>query len=263
MADLEIRLTDGNKMAMKHESTTRDLSRPFVFHIVAFGPHASEAPGIQVHWLLPPVSSLTHLPSFNFIPTALHWALSGPVFCPVFPVLMSYAQVSTCMHIAFARGSIGCVCMQTLTACNVHGKQRPAFTFLPSCPRQISSVADWMHSIPEPGNLFRTDVMARDNIHVMTKNLERNSKISVRNWNQALLRRPNPAILTAGVGRWNSAARIEQQIPNRCFDRNTLNPDSAVGPFHRILTADLLILRFIVGAWTPPDRRSLSDGRRD
>ncbi|KAJ7312770.1 hypothetical protein DFH08DRAFT_821932 [Mycena albidolilacea] len=149
MADLEIRLTDGNKMVMKHESTTRDLSRPFVFHIVAFGPHASEAPGIQVHWLLPPVSSLTHLPSFNFIPTALHWALSGPVFCPVFPVLMSYAQ--------------------TLTACNVHGKQRPAFTFLPSCPRQISSVADWMHSIPEPGNLFHTDVMARDDIHVMTK----------------------------------------------------------------------------------------------
>jgi hypothetical protein len=61
------------------------------------------------------------------------------------------------------------------------------------------------------------------------------NKCYFRNWNQALLRRPNPAILTAEVGRWNSAARIEQQIPSRCFDRNTLNPDSTVGPFHRIL----------------------------
>ncbi|KAJ7696181.1 hypothetical protein B0H14DRAFT_3174690 [Mycena olivaceomarginata] len=108
MADLEVRSTDGNKMAMKRESATRDLSRWFP--------------------LIPPFSSLRHLPSFDFIPTALHWALSGPVFHPVFPVLMSCAQASTCMHIAFARGCIRCVCMQTLTACNVHGKQRTAFT---------------------------------------------------------------------------------------------------------------------------------------
>ncbi|KAJ7895591.1 hypothetical protein B0H14DRAFT_3125275 [Mycena olivaceomarginata] len=88
MVDLEVRSTDGNKLAMKRESATRDLSRWFP--------------------LIPPFSSLRHLPSFDFIPTALHWALSGPVFHPVFPVLMS--------------------CAQTLTACNVHGKQRTAFT---------------------------------------------------------------------------------------------------------------------------------------
>ncbi|KAJ7893147.1 hypothetical protein B0H14DRAFT_3125906, partial [Mycena olivaceomarginata] len=104
MADLEVRSTDGNKMAMKRESATRDLSRWF-------------------RWfpLIPPFSSLRHLPSFDFIPTALHWALSGPVFHPVFPVLMSCAQ-----HLHEA--CIGCVYMQTLTTCNAHGKQRSAFT---------------------------------------------------------------------------------------------------------------------------------------
>lgn len=47
MADLEVRSTDGNKMAMKRESATRDLSRWFP--------------------LIPPFSSLRHLPSFDFI----------------------------------------------------------------------------------------------------------------------------------------------------------------------------------------------------
>ncbi|KAJ7839383.1 hypothetical protein B0H14DRAFT_2588052 [Mycena olivaceomarginata] len=30
---------------------------------------------------------------------------------------------------------------------------------------------DWMHPVPEPDNLFHADVMARDDIHVMTKDL--------------------------------------------------------------------------------------------
>ncbi|KAJ7303442.1 hypothetical protein DFH08DRAFT_977125 [Mycena albidolilacea] len=92
------------------------------------------------------------------------------------------------MHIAVARGCIGCVCIQTLTACNGHRKQRSAFTVstlssstffrlaaillfmaVASLVPTANLVADWMHPVPEPDNLFHADVMALDDIHVMTK----------------------------------------------------------------------------------------------
>ncbi|KAJ7888854.1 hypothetical protein B0H14DRAFT_3127122 [Mycena olivaceomarginata] len=141
MADLEVRSTDGNKMAMKRESATRDLSRWFP--------------------LIPPFSSLPHVPSFNFIPTALHWALSGPVFRPVFPVLRLLPP-ATCM----GNRLISEACLHSYST--FFGLAAILLLMAVSSLMPTANL-DWMHPVPEPGNLFRTDVMARDDIHVMTK----------------------------------------------------------------------------------------------
>ncbi|KAJ7794524.1 hypothetical protein B0H14DRAFT_2598492 [Mycena olivaceomarginata] len=114
-------------MAMKHENTTRDQSGWFT--------------------LIPPFSSLPHLPSFDFISTTLHWGLPSPVFLSVLPKLMSW----------------------TLTAYAAWETEASAFTHLLSTCCDTSLDGGFFPHACSKSCCSAPDVMACDDIHAITK----------------------------------------------------------------------------------------------